>query len=259
MCLWCPLWSVSVLWSPSRPCLSLSPPPRPLPFAASWGPRSQSRGLPCPRAWGSPPRAAAPRPLPEPAAASVQPYHDKAHILGRGILDWHLSDLGGHDPLSLGYEGALGTEAVPPPAVSLVALEGGHVTVVTTSGALGRPLIPLTGLTQQQGSWDVWHHSMMRVTWSVMWPARAVSLYQLTPDCNSWGSGDQDTTSGGNVAAHCSQWRGQRRPGCYTLATVSPQLTRGSHCSADQSINPQPQIRWIECFMCFLCLWKMQS
>ena len=75
-----------------------------------------------------------------------------------------MSDLGGHDPLPLRDEGALGTEAVPPPAVSLVTLEGGHVTMVATSGALGRPLISLTGLTQQQGSGDVRHHAMIRVT-----------------------------------------------------------------------------------------------
>lgn len=54
--------------------------------------------------------------------------------------------------MPLGDEGALGTHAVPPSAVAFVALERRHDPVVTTSRALGGPLVPLgTGAQEERG------------------------------------------------------------------------------------------------------------
>lgn len=62
------------------------------------------------------------------------------------------SYLSSHDALPLGDEGALGTHAIPPSAITLVPLERGHDPVITTARALGGPLISLgTGAQEERG------------------------------------------------------------------------------------------------------------
>lgn len=62
------------------------------------------------------------------------------------------SYLSSHDALSLGDEGALGTHAIPPSAVTLVSLERGHDPVIAASRAFRGPLIPLgTGAQEKRG------------------------------------------------------------------------------------------------------------
>lgn len=62
------------------------------------------------------------------------------------------SYLSSHDALPLGDKGALGTHAIPPSAVALVALERGDDSVITTSCTLGGPLISLgTGAQKERG------------------------------------------------------------------------------------------------------------
>lgn len=52
--------------------------------------------------------------------------------------------------MPLGDEGALGTNAVPPTAVALVALERGHDPVIAASRALGGTLVPLGAGAQEE-------------------------------------------------------------------------------------------------------------
>jgi hypothetical protein len=63
----------------------------------------------------------------------------------------------GHDALSLRDEGALGAHTVPPPAVPLVALKGGHDPMVPAAGTFGGALVPLRG-SQEEGGWDGTQH-----------------------------------------------------------------------------------------------------
>jgi len=64
----------------------------------------------------------------------LNPYQFSSFCLFLGLLSPE-SDLCGHDPLSLSYEGALCAEAVAPTAVALVAFQGRHDPMVATPGA----------------------------------------------------------------------------------------------------------------------------
>jgi len=57
----------------------------------------------------------------------------------------------GHDPLSLGDQSTFGADTVPPPAVTLVPLEGRHHPVVPTARTLGSALIPLRRPQEKSG------------------------------------------------------------------------------------------------------------
>lgn len=62
------------------------------------------------------------------------------------------SYLSSHDALPLGDEGALGTHAIPPSAITFVPLKRGHDSVITTARALRGPLISLgTGTQEERG------------------------------------------------------------------------------------------------------------
>lgn len=79
--------------------------------------------------------------LQEPAGP-VQKAQFPSLVLLLGLLapEGHLR---GHDPLALGYQRALGAHTVPPPAISLVALERRHHPVVPTAGALRGARVPV--------------------------------------------------------------------------------------------------------------------
>lgn len=47
--------------------------------------------------------------------------------------------LGGHHPLPVHHQLAVGAAALPPPAQALVSLDAGYHAVVAAPGALGRP------------------------------------------------------------------------------------------------------------------------
>lgn len=60
------------------------------------------------------------------------------------------SHLSGHNALPFGYESAFGASTITPATVAFVSFKGRDHSVVTTPGALGRPLVAL-GCTEEHG------------------------------------------------------------------------------------------------------------